>query len=167
MKSFRKTFAVVSTIVALFACISPETLARPHTQAKQDKQVVAKLAQLLEQSGYPYRKAAENVWVVNFKGKSLTDINVFVTSAESLVVMGAVVAPKSSMKVTQEMTVKLLRIVHDIDRVKIGFDSDDDLFLRAEVGAKCLDLAEFKDYMEQVSAGTDKVHAAIKAYLAK
>jgi hypothetical protein len=121
----------------------------------------------LERSGYTYRNAGDNVWVVDFKGKSLSEINVFVTSAEELVVMGAVVAPKKSMKVTPEMMHKLLRLVHDIDRVKIGFDDDEDLFVRAEVAARIFDLEEFKSDMEQVAAGTDKVHAAIKTYLAK
>jgi hypothetical protein len=121
----------------------------------------------LERSGYTYKKAADNVWVVNFHGNSLTDIDVFVTSAENLVVIGAVVAPKKSMKVTPEMMHKLLRLAHDIDRVKIGLDDDEDLFVRSEVAARLFDLEEFKSDIEQVAAGTDKVHAAIKPYLAK
>lgn len=141
--------------------------ARPVRQAKADPKVVAKLAQILEQSGYAYRKAADNVWVVDFKGKSLSEINIFVTSAQDLIVMGAVVAPKKSMKVTPEMMFKIFRLVHDIDRVKVGFDDDEDLFVRAEVFARLFDLEEFKSYMDQVAAGTDKVHAAIKPYLLK
>ena len=105
--------------------------------------------------------------MVSFKGKSLADISVFVTSAENLIVMGAVVAPKGSMKVTPEMMFKLLRLVHDIDRVKIGFDDDEDLFVRAEVNSKCFEVDDFKSNMEQVSAGVDQVHAAIKSYLVK
>jgi len=136
-------------------------------QVKTDPQVVANLAQLLERSGYSYKKLTENVWLVNFRGKSLEDIKVLVTSAEGLIVVGAVVAPKSSMKVTGEMMFKLLRLVHDVDRVKIGFDDDEDLFLRAEVNFKCIDVEEFKSTLTQVSAGADKVHAAIRSYLVK
>ena len=154
-------------MITIIGSVSPGALARSRPQVKSDPQVVAKLALVLERSGYAYKKATENVWVVSFKGKSLADINVFVTSVEGLVVMGAVVAPKSSMKVTGEMMFKLLRLVHDIDRVKIGFDDDEDLFLRAEVSSKCFEVEEFKSNMEQVSAGTDKVHAAIKSYLVK
>lgn len=44
---------------------------------------------------------------------------------------------------------------------------DEDLFVRAEVFARLFDLEEFKSYMDQVAAGTDKVHAAIKPYLLK
>ena len=97
----------------------------------------------------------------------MADISVLVTSVENLIVMGAVVAPKSSMKVTPEMTFKLLRLVHDIDRVKIGFDDDEDLFVRAEVNSRCFEVEEFKSSMEQISAGADKIHAAIKSYLVK
>jgi len=151
--------------MAIAAGVMPATSAKPITQSKTDPQLVSKLAQILERSGYPYRKAGDNVWVVSFKGKSKPDIQVFVTSAENLIVMGTVVAAKASMKVTPELMFKLLRIVHDIDRVKIGFDDDQDLFLRAEVTSKCFDVDDFKSSMDQISAGTDKVYAAIKSSL--
>jgi hypothetical protein len=164
MKSFRKVGACL--LVAMIASgLGLDTQARPAPQAKTDAKVVAKLALILEQSGYSYTKAAENVWVVKFKGKSLLEFSVFVASAEDLVVIGAVVAPKKSMNVTPEMMFKLLRLVHSIDRVKIGFDDDEDLFVRCEVAARTLDLDAFKADIEQVAAGTDQVHAAITAYL--
>ena len=167
MNSFCKALISRLMMLMIAASLSPVVLGRPRPQDKGDPKVVAKLAQILERSGYPYKKASDNIWIVPFKGASLADISVFVTSAENLIVMGAVVAPKSSMKVTPEMMFKLLRLVHDIDRVKIGFDDDEDLFLRAEVNTKCFDMEEFKSSMEQVSAGADKIHAAIKSYLVK
>jgi len=160
MRSLR-TALVLGLIIAVTAS------ARPVAQVKTDPQVVAKLGQILEKSGYPYRKAAENVWVINFKGRSSGDINVLVTSAEDLVVIGAVVAEKSTMKVTPEMMFKVLRLVHNIDRVKIGFDNDEDLFLRAEIYSKCMGVEEFKSTVEQVSSGVDQVRAEIKSSLLK
>jgi hypothetical protein len=142
------------------------TPAKTLPQVKTNPQVVARLGQLLERSGYPYKKVENNIWVVSFKGKSKADIEVFVTSVEELIVMGSVVATKASMKVTPDLMFKLLRIVHDIDRVKIGFDDDEDLFLRAEVIInKCFEVEDFKSSMNQISAGTDKVYAAIKPSL--
>src|SRR5258707_7692766 len=105
-------------IIAMLAGISPRASAGSPPQVKTDPQVVARLAQVLERSGYAYKKAADNVWVVTFKG----NFKIFVTSAENLIIMGAVVEPKSSMKVGPELMFKLLRLTHDIDRVKIGFD---------------------------------------------
>lgn len=163
MKLFRKAAMIVVMAAVASAAVKADARVRP--QAKSDAQTVARLTGILERSGYPYRKAADNVWVVNFKGNSLAEINVFVTSAEGLVVMGAVVAEKRAMQVTPEMMRKLLKLAHDIDRVKIGFDSDDDLFVRAEVNARLFDLEEFKSDMQQVSAASDKIHAAIKPFL--
>ena len=165
MKSFCKAIVFGLMTMTIVSSVMPGTPAKSVPQTKTNPQVVSKLAQILEQSGYPYKKAADNVWVVSFKGRSKADIPVFVTSAENLIVMGTVVAPKASMRVTPEMMFKLLRIVHDIDRVKIGFDDDEDLFLRAEVPNKCFDVEAFKSSMDQISAGTDKVYAAIKTYL--
>ena len=164
MKPFHKA-AMMVVVAALVASAALKAEARGRSQARSDTQTVAKLAGILERSGSPYRKAADNVWVVNFKGKSLAEINVFVTSAEGLVVMGAVVAEKKAMQVTPEMMRRLLKLAHEIDRVKIGFDSDDDLFVRAEVNARLFDLEEFKSDMQQVSAAGDKIHAAIKPFL--
>jgi RAB protein geranylgeranyltransferase component A len=165
MKLVFKVLVFGLMAITITASVVPGTSGTPLPQTKIDPQVVSKLAQILEHSGYTYRKAADNVWVVTFKGKSKADIQVFVTSAENLIVMGTVVATKASMKVTPELMFKLLRIVHDIDRVKIGFDDDEDLFLRAEVTNKCFDVDAFKSTMDQISAGTDKVYAAIKAHL--
>ena len=53
-------------MVAMLAGISPRVSAGSRPQAKTDAQVVARLAQVLERSGYAYKKAADNVWVVTF-----------------------------------------------------------------------------------------------------
>ena len=112
MKSFRK--AVMILVMATMAANTGlQADARRLWQAKGDPQTVAKLAQILERSGYTYKKAADNVWVANFKGDSLTDIHVIVTSAEGLIVMGVVVAEKSAMQVTPEMMRKNFLAAYD------------------------------------------------------
>jgi hypothetical protein len=166
MKTFRKA-AMLMLMAAIVAGVSLKTEARRLPQVKSDAQTVAKLAQILERSGYTYKKAADNVWLVNFQGNSLADINVIVTSAEDLIIMGVIVAQKSAMRVTPEMMRKLLKLTHEIDRVKIGFDNDDDLFVRSEVSARLFDLEEFKSAMQQVAAASDKVHATIKPFAAR
>jgi hypothetical protein len=166
MKYFRKATMMVM-MATMMAGAGLRADARRLPQAKSDAQTVAKLAAILERSGYTYTKAKDNIWVVSFKGQSLPDINIFVTSVAGVVVMGAVVAEKSRMQVTPEMMRKLLKLTHNIDRVKIGFDDDDDLFVRSEVSARLFDLEEFKFDMQQVTAASDQVHAAIKPYLVR
>lgn len=165
MRSLRKA----ALMMLMTAIVTSTVLTEAHGQSptRASPQIVSRLAGLLERSGYTYKKAADNVWLANFKGDSLADINVIVTSAEGLVIMGVVVAQKSAMRVTPEMMRKLLKLTHEIDRVKIGFDNDDDLFVRAEVNARLFDLEEFKSDMQQVVAASDKVHAAIQPFLTK
>jgi hypothetical protein len=134
-------------------------------QGAQKSSSATKLAQILDQSGYTFTKAADNVWVIPFKGKALTEFSVFITSVEDIVVIGAVVAEKKNMKVTPEMMQKLLRLTHNLDRVKIGFDDEEDLFVRVEVSARVLDTEEFKANTEQVAAAADEVFAAIKPFV--
>jgi hypothetical protein len=164
MKLFRRT-AMSLMMAAMLASAVLRAEARRLSQAKGDPQTVARLAEILERSGYTYKKAADNVWLVSFKGNSLADIKVIVTSAGGLIIMGVVVAEKSTMQVIPEMMRKLLKLTHEIDRVKIGFDNADDLFVRAEVSARLFDLEEFKFDMQQVVAASDQVHAAIKPFV--
>jgi hypothetical protein len=153
------------TLAAMIASpLSVANAARP-PQAKSDPATVAKLASCLERSGYNYTKAADNVWVVNYKDSTLGEIHVLVTSAEGLVIMGVVIAQKAKMNVTPEMMHRLLKLTHELDQVKIGLDSDDDLFVRAEVNARIFDLIEFKADVHQVAAASARVYAAIKPFL--
>ena len=137
----------------------------PLNAGAQQGSTQAKLARILDRSGYSYTKAAENVWTVTFKGNSLSEFPVFITSAEDVVVIGAVVAKKEDMRVTTEMMRLLLKLTHDLDRTKIGFDDDDDLFARVEISSRVFDDQEFKVNIEQVAAVTDRVHREIKPFL--
>ncbi|MCI0488303.1 MAG: YbjN domain-containing protein [Blastocatellia bacterium] len=124
-----------------------------------------KLARILNRSGYTYTRAADNVWTVDFKGDSLSEFHLFITSTEDLVIIGAVVAKKGVMRVTPEMMRRLLKLTHDLDRAKIGFDKDDDLFVRVDVSGRLFDDQEFKANIEQVAAVTDRVFREIKPFI--
>ena len=87
-----RLFHKITVVSLVLMAISVTSAADPRGQVKSDPQIVSKLAQILEKSGYTYRKAADNVWVVSFKGKTKADIQVFVTSAENLVIMGTLAA---------------------------------------------------------------------------
>jgi methyl-accepting chemotaxis protein len=137
----------------------------PAVGRQSDASVPARVAQLLERSGYKYTKAADNIWTIPFSGKNLGQFQLFVTSAEGLIVAGAIVATKDSMKLTPELMEKLLHLAHNLDRVKIGLDNDGDLFVRIEVSARTFDDTELKSNFEQVAAAADEIRAAIKPLL--
>lgn len=165
MKSTYFILRLIMTLVIVSLAVEAPGQSKP--QVKTEPQTVSRIPQLLDGAGYAYKKAADNVWAVTFKGSFLTEMNVFITSAGRLIIIGAVVAPKKSMRLNSEAMSKLLRLAHEIDWVKIGFDSDEDLFLRAEVSSKCLEVDDFKAILEQVFAGVERAHDTVKPYLVK
>ncbi len=133
--------------------------------AKQNN--TAKIGHFLEQFGGAYTKAADAVWVVPFKGKALPNFDVFVATASdsNLLIIGVTVAKKQNLKLSQALLHRLLKYNHSADYVKVGFDDDEDLFVRAELNAKTMDFESFKEVLEQVGAAADELYAQIKPNL--
>jgi hypothetical protein len=130
---------------------------------------VKKTAQFLEQFGGTYTKISNTVWVVPFKGKAINDLEVLVVvSPESnLLVLGATVVKKQNLKQSQALLYRLLKYNHVADYVKVGFDDDDDLFVRADLNAKTLEFQSFKEILEQVAAVADELYTQVKPDLLK
>lgn len=157
-------------VIALSFCVLPVVataqVSLPATASTQSGQADAvKVEQLLQQSGYKYRKASDDVWVIEQAGKSMPKMTIILATGPGFMITGVVVAQKASLNVNSEMMFKLLKLNHDLDYVKIGFDDDDDLFVRSEVKTKQLDLAEFKEIVERVSADADQIFDTVKPYL--
>jgi hypothetical protein len=151
--------SLCSAALITAAAISTHALAPQDNSATQ-----AKIAALLEKSGYKFAKVDSNVWTIPFNGKAMGEFRLFVTSTSDLVLIGAVVAEKDSLRLTADAMRTLLQKAHELDRVKVGIDNDGDVFVRAEVSARVFDLVELKAVTEQVAAAADEVRAAIKPY---
>lgn len=156
-------------VMALTLCLAP-AIAHAHIASRepaplQGQADAAKVEQLLQQSGYRYRKVSDGVWVIERQGKSLPKFTIIFASGSGFLVMGVIVATKKTMNTTSDMMFKLLKLNHSLDYVKIGFDDDDDLFVRGEVKTRQLDLQEFKESVERVSTDADQIYEAIKPYL--
>jgi hypothetical protein len=152
---------ITSVLIAVTLCLSGQ----PRVVYAQ-KDAPASIPQLLEQSGYPYTKITDGVWMTEFQGKSLPKIDVVATFAQDVVVLFVVLAKKEQLKSTPELMATLLRLNAEIDYVKVGMDKDGDAFVRTDVNARGLDQQELKDNIEQLAAAADVVYAAIKPYLA-
>ena len=156
--------------LAFLICLTPG-IARAHTLRSEPKlrssaqADAARIEQLLQQSAYTYRKAADGVWIIERQGKELAKFQVLLASGPGFLVTGVIIAPRKTMDVNSEMMFKLLKLDHSLDYVKIGFDDDDDLFVRSEVKTRQLDAQEFKEGVERVSADADQIYVAIKPYL--
>jgi hypothetical protein len=125
----------------------------------------AKVEQWLKQSGLNYTKASDSVWLVKSKGNVLKDFNTLIATNEGVVVIGVVMANKKDLVMSQDSLFKILKINHDIDFIKIGFDNDDDLFVRLERKVRMLDLEEFKACYGEVTAAADTLFTGIKPFL--
>jgi hypothetical protein len=137
------------------------------TRAQTKAANAAKIAQLLAQSGYTFRKASDDVWVVNGHGKNIGDFGILVAADVNYALLGVVVAKKNQMNMTFDLTFKLLRLAHSIDYVKVGLDDDQDLFVRTEIRTRLFDLQSLKDTIEDVSTAADKAYVEVKPFLSK
>jgi hypothetical protein len=155
----RKTSTTILLIIATLACFQPAL----HTSSAQDS-ASPKIARLLEESGYPYTKAANNVWSIPFRGKVLQNFQLVASVQQDILVLFVVVAEKKELRVTPELMQRMLKLNADLDRVKIGFDKDGDAFVRVDLSVRVLDIQEFKENIEQVAAAADELFTVLKPF---
>src|SRR5262245_4630847 len=141
MKNLFRKYLILLLVLSNQALFSQAATPGPTLQAQSGPQDVGKIDQLLKQSGYKYNKAAEGAWLVEPKGKTYRAL---IGSADDVIVIGVVLLKKEEMPVSQDFLLKLLKLNHDFDYVKIGLDGDGDLFSRTEHNIKGLTLEDFK-----------------------
>jgi hypothetical protein len=123
---------------------------------------------LLAQSGYTFVKKSNKsgtYWALDFTGKSLSKFRVLMGASDDLLIMGVVIATRSSFELTPELTYKLAKINNRFDRIKAGLDNDDDIFVRIELSPRTLDVKEFKVNVDQLRAAADEIYADIRQYI--
>ncbi|HYP26811.1 MAG TPA: YbjN domain-containing protein [Blastocatellia bacterium] len=156
----KKNLTTATLLLAALALCFPGPAAVAQAQNNKPS---ARVAVLLEETGYPYSKAADNVWAIDFQGKSMPKFNVIASTHEDVLVLFTIVAEKDSLRLTPGVIQKLLQLNGDLDRVKIGIDKDGDLFVRTDLSIRVLDVREMKENIEQVAAATDVVYATVKS----
>lgn len=164
MKKTESFFLRILVIIFVLSMQSLQMSAAPAVQG-QTAQTSATVAAWLKQAGYNYKKAADNVWLIKQKGSNMPEFNVLVATNENIVIVAVVMANKKNMKLSEDALHKILKQNHEIDFVKIGFDNDEDLFIRTERKIKYLDLEEFKACVGEISEGADRLYSTIKPFL--
>ncbi|MFN0111180.1 MAG: YbjN domain-containing protein, partial [Blastocatellia bacterium] len=153
-----KKLSSIFISLALLALLAVFALAQ-EKKVVLDKASATKIVQMLEDSGHTYGKAADNVWVVKFRGNNLDDISVITIGNEGLLIMVAAVAEKKDYKASPELLMKVARLNDEYDRIKVGIDKDGDLIVRVDLTLRVTDAEEFKMNIEQVSAAADEIAA--------
>jgi hypothetical protein len=156
----KKKISLLFIMIAFVSSLSTAQTQTMNTQASAEK-----AAALLDKSGYTFRKASNNVWVVSFTGKQIADVQVVITTAPDLLLALVTVARKRQMKPTADFFYKLLKLVDTYDLVKIGLDTDDDLFVRVEAKMKTMDVEDFKACVKQTALAADALYGEIRPFL--
>jgi hypothetical protein len=130
----------------------------PQTPAPTDAE---RLAALLDKSGFKYQKAGDGVWLLDFASSSGHAVRVLVATSDGLVVFGTTLKATTKTDITRDELLQINKLNAEVDRVKIGLDDDQDLFLRADVTLRTLDPDDLKVNASQVAAAAEKAAAAL------
>jgi hypothetical protein len=153
---FRAFFVVL--LAGLFS-LSPAA-----TRAQTPEQ---KVERLIKAAGFSYKTHSPNVWSVEFDrpplGKYRVILSVDSAKAPDLVVTFVTAARKAQITRTPKLDDTLLRANNEYDYVKIGFDDDGDLFVRADNSVRTMDGARMKEVIDQVANATKELATKIAA----
>jgi len=162
MKDSMKSSLRMLLILALVCGAQPLARANASGPAAPLAQTAeAKVDLWLKDSGYSFRKTGKTTWLINHRDLSSSEMPMLVAAGQDFVVIGVVVEFKKNLSFTKDSMFKLLRMNHSLDYVKIGFDDDEDLFVRAEVKTRLLDLQEFKTIVERCARAALKIRTEL------
>jgi ribosome-interacting GTPase 1 len=141
----------------------------PSGKAATPPTLVERIPQYLTDSGYQFVQKSPTVWYTTKTSKTLKDFKVIIAAAPDgdLIVIFVTVARKRNMRVTPEFMTTLLKLNHELDRVKIEFDDDGDLAVRADCTGRILDAQELKTQIEQVAAAAAATYDAALPYISQ
>jgi hypothetical protein len=129
---------------------------------------VERLDALVKESRFTAKKIEgpkQPVWTIKRKGESLKEFEVIFIVKNGVLVTFVTVAPKASLRRTPELLEKILRMNYEYDTVKIGFDDDDDAYVRIDQRLRIVDVQEFNQIIDQVSVAADTLYAELKPYM--
>lgn len=174
MKKYKSMSLLLSAAFSLILLTSQQTTAQQKSAPKVKiatsagtKNVAGKIGQFIEKGGGKYTKFSDTVWTVAYQGTSLKNFDVMVGTLPDteLFVMSVTIAKKKDIRLTQDLLYKLLQYNDMADYVKSGFDEEGNLFLRADLNGRLIDLQEFNAVIEQLAAASDDLHKQIKAWV--
>jgi len=149
IKKFATRMFFIASLTVLLVCSAS-------AQATRNTDVSNRIELLIKGAGRTYVATGTGTWVIDTpKGKML------VAAADTFVVAGFIIAPKTAVPKTETGLLKLLSLNHSIDFAKVGTDDDGDLFLRSELPFKLLDQAAFNEMLTNLINNFDMVKNAI------
>jgi hypothetical protein len=161
---FRHTFnlARLCLIAALLLSLVLPMAAQTSTDG------TVKMVSLMQANNYNFTTTrSPTVWVIHFTGTHLKDIKVVLALdvTNNQMVIFVTVVEKRRMPVTTDFMHNLLKQNHALDRVKVGFDADDDLSVRIDAPLRIADATELHDIVTQIKNASDEIYGQIEPSL--
>lgn len=158
-KKYRALIVLLGLLLCARVSLQAQTPAAPDPQKAAN---IAKVHQLLQQSGYNARKTGDSTWLLEYPGNGR---RILAAADREFVVLGVVVVEKKNLKQSSDLYFKLLKLNHTLDYVKIVLDEDDDLVVRSEVRSWLLDLRQIKAMVEDLNKSAIKIQQEIAPFL--
>jgi hypothetical protein len=121
--------------------------------------------QVAKQAGYQYEQLNDRVWKFLFTGRHMKEIDVLAVWQGHLFILGVIMASRQYLKESTPLLEHLLLLNNNLDRVKIGYNSEHMLFVRVDLSLRMMDAQEFKEALDQVSAAADYIFSIIQPYI--
>jgi hypothetical protein len=151
-------------VFALFAALCFFSAIPARAQSMEAK--TARLVSLMRDNNYAYKTTSSpTVFVIHLTGTHLSDVKVVLAlgdDEDSDLVIFVTVVEKRRMPATADFRFKLLKANHEYDQVKIGFDGDDDLSVRADGSMRLADAVYLKHLVEQIKSSSDELYGKIQ-----
>jgi len=157
----RKRIALALMALAGIAGAVPAGGAEPSATAAS----AAKITELIKTSGHTLTPKTDTVWYGEWHGSALKDFKIVLAVENDLLVTFVTVAAKSHFQVTPAFLQALLKFNRSLDFVKVGLDSDGDIFVRCDSSVRTLDAQSFKAMIDQVAASADEVDKGMEPFL--
>jgi Putative bacterial sensory transduction regulator len=146
----------------VIACVAMAMVGAALGQAQCNTRV----GDYLKQSGYSFTSAQNCKYWINQDTLSIPRQElqgaILVADENDGLVIGAVVRLKASLELSTANLTRLLKLNHELDYLKVGIDKQGDLFVRAEIDARCIDAEQFKARLKDVIDGANKAYEATR-----
>ena len=155
--------------IALVLMVTSTTAAAgPHLHAQASLGDELRAQSLLTDSKYTavhVNNPKQAVWTIARHADPLGDFKVIVTIKDGMLITFVTVAEKAKIRRTPELDQRLLDMNHDYDYVKIGFDDDQDAYVRIDARLRIVDGREMHDIIEQVERTSQTLYRTLQPYL--
>lgn len=129
----------------------------------EQQQAINTVEKVLAASELKYTSMGAGVWVIRRQGENLKYFQLILYTEGASLFTEVIVARGKSLNLDSAKP-KVLRLAKELDDVKMGFDKDDDLFVRNEIPLKSLDVDQLKTSLDKVSKAADRVYVEVRQF---